>query len=123
MLSYLFDIFFMLFIVSFIGYICVVLKEKINLKNNMIIIDKKSVTQENIAEADMKFFKLGGEHVKSGDEVTIVITEKKKISGIVIGAIKNENVILVVTHNDKIRKLKINKIEKFKVVSKYGKFF
>lgn len=116
-------ILYMLLSVSIIGYILVVIKEKMHLRNNTIIIDKKSVTEDYIEEADIKVFALGGEQIKSGDEVSVLLNDNERVSGIVIGAKKKENSIIVVTHRDKIKRLKVNKIKKFKIVSKYGKFF
>lgn len=122
-ISYINIILIMLFAVSFIGYILVIIKEKINLRNNIIIIENKAVTQEHIDEADIKEFVLGGVEVKAGDEVSILLISKKKIEGILIGAKQDKNTIVVVTHDDEVENLKIEKILKFKVISKYGKFF
>ncbi len=113
----------MLLTVSVIGYICVVLKEKFYLSNNIIVIENKVVTDECLNEADIKVFALGGENVKSGDEVRVILAGNKKVSGIIIGAKKKENLLLLVTHDDKVEKLSINKIKKFKIISKYGRFF
>lgn len=123
LLIYIQRILFVLLAANILGYILVVLKEKIYLKNNMIVIDKKTVTQNHLKEADMKEFTLDGARVKSGDEVRVVTIAKEKIEGILIGAIKKERAILLVTHNDQIKKFDIDSILKFKVVSKYGKFF
>ena len=123
LLIYIQRILFVLLAANIFGYILVVLKEKIYLKNNMIVIDKKTVTQNHLKEADMKEFTLDGARVKSGDEVRVVTIAKEKIEGILIGAIKKERAILLVTHNDQIKKFDIDSILKFKVVSKYGKFF
>ncbi|MTI47760.1 hypothetical protein [Sporosalibacterium faouarense] len=123
MLLNLKPILYMFLIVSVIGYIFVVVKEKIHLKNNTIIIDKKAVTQEYLDEADIKIFALGGKQVKSGDEVKVVLHGNIKVAGIVIGAKKKEDSILLVTHKDKIKRLKVKKIKKFKVINRYGKFF
>lgn len=123
LLIYIQRILFVLLAANILGYILVVLKEKIYLKNNMIVIDKKTVTQNHLKEADMKEFTLDGARVKSGDEVRVVTIAKEKIEGILIGAIKKERAILLVTHNDQVKKFDIDNILKFKVVSKYGKFF
>ena len=123
LLIYIQRILFVLLAANIFGYILVVLKEKIYLKNNMIVIDKKTVTQNHLEEADMKEFTLDGARVKSGDEVRVVTIAKEKIEGILIGAIKKERAILLVTHNDQVKKFDIDNILKFKVVSKYGKFF
>ena len=113
----------MVLIINILGYILVVLKEKIYLKNNIIVINKKSVTQKHLEKADMKEFILDGARVKSGDEVKVVTIAKEKFEGILIGAIKKERSILMVTHDDEIKKFSIDNILKFKIISKYGKFF
>ena len=46
----------MLFIFSIIGYILVVLKEKFFLKQNIILIDNKHLTQEDLDETDINEF-------------------------------------------------------------------
>ncbi|WP_077367308.1 hypothetical protein [Anaerosalibacter sp. Marseille-P3206] len=113
----------MIFITSVIGYIFTVFREKIYLKNHMIVINKKSVTQEHLNEADLKEFVFDGNRVKSGDEVKVVLRDKKKLEGIIIGAKRKEKAIILVTHADEVKKLKIDNIIKFKIISKYGKFF
>lgn len=123
LIIYIQRVLFVLLLANILGYILVVLKEKIYLKNNMIVIDKKNVTQNHLEEADMKEFILDGTRVKSGDEIKVVTIAKEKIEGILIGAIKKERAILLVTHNDQIKKFDIDNILKFKVISKYGKFF
>ncbi|NMB07826.1 MAG: hypothetical protein GX981_05530 [Tissierellia bacterium] len=110
-------------IINIIGYILVVLKEKLYLKNNIIVINKKSVTEDHLKAADMKEFILDGTRVKSGDEIRIVTLAKDRFEGILIGAIKQERSILMVTHSDEIKKFNIDNIFKLKVISKYGKFF
>jgi hypothetical protein len=123
LLYYLQIMLVLLFIASIFGYIFVILKEKIYLKNNIIIIDKKVVTQEHLSEADMKEFILDGLRVKAGDEIRVVTKENKKYNGILLGAKKKDKSILMVTHRDEIKLFAIDNILKFKVVSKYGKFF
>ena len=34
-----------------------------------------------------------------------------------------ENEIVLVTHNDEVKKLKVETIKKIRVISKYGRFF
>ena len=123
MLGYIQKILIFLLGTSILGYILVVLKEKLYLKNNVIIIDKKSVTQNHLEKADMKEFVLDGSRVKSGDEVKVITVAKDKFQGILIGAIRSEKSILMVTYNDEIKQLDIDNILKFKVISKYGRFF
>lgn len=113
----------MLFITSFFGYLFVILKEKIYLKNNIIMIDKKVVTQDHLNETDMKEFVLDGLRAKAGDEIKVITKENEKYNGILIGAKKNDKSILMVTHRDEIKRFKIDNILKFKIKSKYGRFF
>lgn len=122
-LFYMRTILALLLLTSVTGYIFVVIKEKIALKNNMIIIDKKSVTQEHIDETDAKEFLVGSFRVKSGDEIKVIFRNNRKIEGIIIGAVKRDNSILLVTHRDEIKRLKVDKIKKLKIISKYGRFF
>lgn len=117
------EVFIMLFIISVIGYILVVLKEKIYLKNNMIIIDNKHVTQEHLDETDLKEFFLDGKKIKAGDEIKVITKSKDKFIGTIIGAIQKEKSILMVTHSNRVLSFKIDNILQFKIISKYGKFF
>lgn len=123
LISKLLQILILLFIINIIGYIYIVLKEKFYLKNNIIVIDKKSVTQAHIKEADMKEFILNGAKVKAGDEVKILLRGKKKVEGIIIGVKRKEREILIVTHDDEVKKFNVDNISRFRIVSKYGKFF
>ena len=93
------------------------------LKNNIVIIDKKTVTPEHLKEADMKEFILDGIRAKAGDEIKVITKEKKKYNGILLGAKKKDKSILMVTHKDEIKVFQIDNIAKFKILSKYGKFF
>lgn len=111
------------FLASIFGYVLVVIKEKVYLRDNTIIIDKKSVTQDFIDKADIKVFMLGDEEFRTGDEVKLITSNNKRVSGIVIGARVDENEIILVTHKDELRKLKVDMIKKIRVVSKYGRFF
>lgn len=117
------QILIMLLTVSTIGYILVVLKEKLYLNKNTIVIDKKSVTSDHINEADITEFLIGNIRIRSGDEVSLTLSSKEKFNGIIIGGKKSDNEIILVTHKDEIKQFKVNKIRKIKIVSKYGKFF
>ena len=123
LLYYIQQILIFALIISILGYILSVLKEKLYLKNNIIVINKKSVTEKHLKEADMKEFILDGSRVKSGDEIQIVTIGKDKFEGILIGVIKRERSILMVTHDDEIKKFSIDNILKLKIISRYGKFF
>lgn len=113
----------MFFITSIFGYIFSILKEKLYLKNNIILIEKKVVTQDHLNETDMKEFVIDGLKVKSGDEIKLIVRGNKSYNGILIGAKKKDKEIMIVTHKDEIKRFKIESILKFRVVSKYGRFF
>lgn len=113
----------MFFLVSIIGYILVVIKERLYLNDNMIVLGKKSVTQEHIDETDMKFFSIGGIRLKSGDEIRVILSNNNKVDGIVIGAKTKNKELLLVTYNDEIKSFEVGKIKRIKIVSKYGSFF
>ncbi|MFY9213947.1 MAG: hypothetical protein ACOXZT_02655 [Tissierellaceae bacterium] len=123
MLTFIHRLAIVLFIFSVAGYILVVIREKIFLKNNLIIIDNKHLTPEDLRETDINEFVFKGTRLKSGDEIKLVTKEKKKFSGTVIGAKKSEDTIHIITHDNDIVKCKVDNILKFRIVSRYGRFF
>lgn len=122
MIDFILGFVFILFGVSLIGYILVVLKEKLHLKNNVIVIDNKHVTEEHLNQTDLKEFYLDGRRIKSGDEIKVTSKENKNVMGTLIGAIIEEQSIMLITNKNKILKLRIEDILDFKIISKYGKF-
>lgn len=123
MLEVLYNIMIVLFIISFLGYISMVLIEKRYAKQNIILIQNKHLKQEDINEVDINEFIYKGERVRSGDEIKITTKENEKFNGIIIGAKKSAKSIHIITYDNEILKLKIDNILGFKVISKYGKFF
>jgi len=123
LLDFIISILVLLFIASIFGYILTVLKEKFYLKNNIIFIDNKVVTEEHLNEVDLKEFILDGLRVRAGDEIKVVTKEKKKYNGILLGAKLKEKTILLVTYDYKVLKFKIDNIQKFKLIHRYGNFF
>ncbi|MDY0234401.1 MAG: hypothetical protein RBR71_00025 [Gudongella sp.] len=106
-----------------LGYTLVVFKEKFYLKKNIIYIDNRFISQEEIEDTDMQEFFLDGTKLKAGDEVSILTKSKKKFKGILLGAVKKEQSIKMITYANEVIKLKIESINQFKIMSKYGKFF
>ncbi len=106
-----------------LGYTLVVLKEKFYLKNNIIFIDNRYISQDEIEDTDMQEFFLDGTKLKAGDEISIMTKSKEKFKGILIGAIHSDQSIKMVTYANEVIKLKIESINQFKIMSKYGKFF
>ena len=112
-----------LLFVGILGYTLVVFKEKFYLKNNIIYIDNRFISQEEIEDTDMQEFFLDGTKLKAGDELSILTKSKEKFKGILLGAVKKEQSIKIITYANEIIKLKIESINEFKIMSKYGKFF
>ncbi|NLY47170.1 MAG: hypothetical protein GX053_14460 [Tissierella sp.] len=112
-----------LFVLSIAGYVLVVLKEKFLLKNNIIIIDNKHLTPEDLSETDINEFIFKGQSIKSGDEILVITKNEEKVNGIIIGAKKSEDTIHIITYKNDVIKCKIDNIMKFKIVSRYGRFF
>lgn len=112
-----------LLLVSLTGYTLVVLKEKRYLKSKSIVIDRKGFQEEHMEGADMKVFKLGKWVLKSGDEVKLILKDKQKIKGIVLGAKKNSDVVIIFTYDDKRIEYSVGSISKVILISRYGSFF
>lgn len=112
-----------LLMVSVIGYVLSVMKEKLSLKSNTIVIDKKNLTQEQIDQAEIKTFLVDGEFIRAGDEIKLFMKERRKLEGVVLGARKKEDEILIYTDKEELKKCKLENIRRVKVVSKYGMFF
>lgn len=106
-----------------LGYTLVVFKEKYYLKNNIIFIDNRYISQDEIEDTDMQEFFLDGTKLKAGDEISIMTKSKEKFKGILIGAVNNDQSIKMVTYANEVIKLKIESINQFRIMSKYGKFF
>lgn len=123
MLNILIIISIILLILSLLGYILVVMRERYYLKNNIIIIDNMSVSEEDFKNLDMTHMSYMGKKVQTGDEVKIVTKDKKVYRGIFIGGKFKEGILKIVTLSDEIKELKIKSIINIKVVSGYGKFF
>ena len=123
MFDFLISLASILLFASVLGYSLTVLKEKYYLKNNIILIDNKHISQEEIDDTDMQEFFLDGTRLKAGDEITVITKTKEKFRGVVLGAFQKEQSIKLVTHANEIIKLKIESIKQFRIMSKYGKFF
>ncbi len=120
---YLLVMLFIFLIVSVLGYLFIILKEKYYFSQNIILIDSKGISQEQIDEIEAKHFTLGNKEIMSGDEMKIYFDNHKIIRGIILGAKLKENTILILTPNDQIKYVFIEDIIAFKITSKYGKFF
>lgn len=109
--------------ISVLGYILVVLKEKIYYKNNVIFIDKNSVTDKLLNKVDIKSFVLGDKKLKAGDEIKVTTASNQVLKGILVGIKKNDLSVVIVTYRDEIKECKISNIEDVNIISRYGHFF
>lgn len=117
------NILLVLLILSFLGYTLIVFRQKILLKNNIIFINKKSINEELLNRANLKYFKIDNLKVKSGDEIKIKTKRNKKREGILIGVSEREGLVLIVTHDDRVEEYEITDIKSVKLISRYGYFF
>lgn len=111
-----------LFIFSILAYILVVLREKIFLKNNIILIDNKNLTQKDIDNTNINEFVYKGISIRSGDGIKIVTKEKDIFDGIIIGANKEKKSVHIITYKNEVIECPINNIKKIKIIDKYGSF-
>jgi len=109
--------------ISLLGYFLVVMKEKFYLKNHIVLIEHKDLEPGILEDIDIKHFMLGAIEIMAGDEVKVHLENTSAIKGIVLGVIKAENCIALITESQGVKNLKVNSIKKLKVISRYGKFF
>lgn len=121
--DYILKILILLFIVSIIGYLFSVLREKIDLLNNKVMINSKNLSQNLLDDIDLKIFKLGSIRLTIGDEIKINLKNDNSVKGVVLGAKKYNNSLFILTIEDKVLELKIKNIKSLKVISRYGKLF
>ncbi|MCT4565086.1 MAG: hypothetical protein N4A68_12340 [Maledivibacter sp.] len=112
-----------LFIVSIFGYLLSVLKEKKDLINNEIIFQSDKISQSFLDELDLKIFKLGNLNLSIGDQIKIYLKNNNSIKGTVLGAKTKENILCILTLEDKVIELKVSKIKKLRILSRYGRIF
>lgn len=111
-----------LFAASSLGYIAVIIKEKIYLSNNMVVIHNKYVSQDDLDKVDSKFFIIGNLQIMAGDEIKIYKKNLSTVKGLVIGANTRKKTIVVAANDNQLLEIGTNVIKKIKIISKYGKF-
>lgn len=122
-LDYLLHASVVLFIVSIFGYLISILKEKKDLINNKITFQSDKISQNFLDELDLKIFKLGNLNLSIGDQIKIYLKNDNSIKGTVLGAKTKENILCILTLEDKILELKVSKIKKLRILSRYGRIF
>ncbi|MBC8590436.1 hypothetical protein [Wansuia hejianensis] len=123
MFLFFYDLFILLFLISLIAYIVIVLKEKVYIKKNIILIDNKNLTQEDIDKIEIKEFILNDKIIRAGDEIRVITKENKTFRGILIGAKMKNKTIHIITYKDEVLELNIDNLLKLRIISKYGRFF
>lgn len=111
-----------LLVISLLIYITLVFREKHYLKQNIIILDNKNISTEDISEVDISEFTFQGIKARTGDEVKIE-TDANKYKGTIIGIEFDNKLMHIITTKNEIKKIKIGNIENFKMLNKYGSFF
>lgn len=117
----------LIFAVAFIAvttlaaYALIILQEKKNLKNKMIIIQSVAVDDDLISKISVKEFTLDEKSVRAGDEIKIK-SQKGSFSGIFVGADLKQKFLILVNKYDEIMYIPIEESIKIKIISKYGKF-
>ncbi|MCK9268510.1 MAG: hypothetical protein M0P14_07355 [Alkaliphilus sp.] len=123
MIDDLISISVIMFILAFSGYILATLREKVNLSNNIVFLDNKTLESHDLEGLDIKHFMLGSTEIMVGDEVRVILENDNKLVGVVLGANKTNNTIALITGGTDVIKLNIKTIRNLKVISRYGKFF
>lgn len=113
----------LILLVSLTGYIFSVLREKMDLFNNRVVIKSKNVNQHVLDKIDLKIFKLGNIKLTIGDEIRIYLKNNSFVQGTLIGAKKKDNCLCLVTKQDELVELNIKTIRKLKVMTRYGRLF
>lgn len=112
-----------LFLVAIFGYLMSLLKEKYDVVNNRITFKSKKITQTFLDELDLKIFKLGNINLSIGDQIKIYLNNNNSVKGTVLGAKRKDNTLCILTLEDKIMELKVSKIKRLRIISRYGRIF
>ena len=113
----------LILLVAATGYVFSVLREKMDLFNNRVVIKSEKVSQHTLDNIDLKIFKLGNIKLTIGDEIRIYLKNNNLVQGTLIGAKKKDNCLCLVTKQDELVELNIKTIRKLKVMTRYGRLF
>lgn len=109
-------------IISILGYVFSIIREKYYLKNNIVIMDNKNVTKEDLEDLDINMLLYKGVKLKTGDEIKVV-TDEKVYKGTLLGGKFNDGILKIITKSNEIREISLSSVLKVKVIREYGKFF
>lgn len=99
-----------------------VIREKIALANNMILLESEHISSEDLERAEIKTFLIQGKEIHTGDRIKVVTKFKDRIEGLVLG-IDASREALILAADASVVDIQFRKIKDVKLVSRYGKFF
>lgn len=102
--------------------IVAVIREKIALSNNMIVIENDHISNADLERAEVKIFMIQGKKIHAGDRIKVITNFKDKIEGMVLG-IDTKKEALILAADASVVDIKFGKIADVKLISRYGKFF
>ncbi len=120
-IEYFITILIVLLLTCIVGYVAATMKEKVYLSKDMIVLNNRNISQNDIDKVDARCFSIGSVEIMSGDEIKIVRDNLEIVKGMVIGANTQKNTI-VVAENSKPVEVGTNGIKRIKIISRYGKF-
>ena len=113
----------LLLIISILGYVFSVLAEKRNLRMNSVVIKSRNISTHILNKIELKGFALGRKVLIMGDEVSLLLSDYKKVVGTILGASKATNIIFLLTSKDEVLELDVSQIKLVRVISRYGRLF
>lgn len=102
--------------------IVAVLREKIALSNNLIVIESEHISDEDLERAEVKMFMIQGKKIHAGDRIKVITKFKDKIEGLVLG-VDTKQEALILAADASVVDIQFGKIADVKLISRYGKFF
>ena len=114
--------FAVLFTVRILRNVLAVIREKIALSNNMIVIESDHISNEDLKRAEVKMFMIQGKKIHAGDQIKVITKFKDKIEGMVLG-IDTKQEALILADEASVMDIQFGKIADVKLISRYGKFF
>ncbi len=109
-------------VISLMGFLFATIREKYYLKNNIIIIDNNSLTEDVFEDIDINQMFFKGLKIKTGDELKIK-TKDRTYKGILLGGKFKEGVIKILINSEELIELEVKNIIEVKLLREYGKFF
>lgn len=114
--------FAVLFTVRILRNVLAVIREKIALSNNMIVIESDHISNEDLKRAEVKMFMIQGKKIHAGDQIKVITKFKDKIEGMVLG-IDTKQEALILADEASVMDIQFGKIADVKLISRYGKLF